>query len=861
MTGFNRSPPPCRSPHVDATPPPPPPSTSAVPPRPCRRPLRCAFALLAFALLVTEALLFIAQHRQLPHPSAHRTPPQPSAHRTPPHPSSRHAHRPAPSPPLAASGAAPALAAGEHRPSPRRSERDDALRLLALRGELVGPPSRARLCVLMPVRTANLPHARRNVRSWATPRGAPCAEGAADVADLALLHSQSFAPAEDARVAADVLDAMAPGGGGAAVRRCFAAVRFLAARIPLSDDIYTIYPTHNFSGPNLHFLRIFDRLADLAAAGIARYTHFQLMETDVFPYSASWLEAVAQLARRRSHEWVRGSPSLCLSAKETGHINGNALYSLDKTFVALLRKELPKRFYSWAFDVLLGHWLKRAFPSRIAASPHILSISTFQRNRTCCELVQRIIAHSDRPPDGRSSLYLLHTGNIGKLKDSSVAPSMRALALQLQDLFVPRDNASCEIESALPPPLRACFTRAMAWRARLKCRPAAAAPPALLWTPAAPLAAAAVRRQPAGLQAAELHALLRAAPAAGGQLVVALAPPAEALWAAFSAAARRAAAAGEAAAGLEAWLRGEEEDPLVRSLSRCGRGGGGEGLPADAGDRLEAAKQVLQERALVVVADSPNRTAEGRAMLETYFEWRGEARGAESADRSASVRATLAHSLDGIAESRRLYEGEAAPSDEQSALLKHHVRLDTRLYEFCSRLAEEQFRSIVWKEDSRDACSAAEAVGAAKAVVPPADEFELDSLRRRVLFQWDGDAYRVFRLSLPWPQRALQLLIKGKNLIGSSQMSVHILVSHRSSQPSFAEHSFRYLYESRPPHKRAGKFVLNADRLRAACAEMTMDDMGSNSSSFCLQHPLLLWVAFKCRAVAVSELTFQARYK
>ena len=97
-----------------------------------------------------------------------------------------------------------------------------------------------------------------------------------------------------------------------------------------------------------------------------------------------------------------------------------------------MRKELPRRFFSWAFDVLLGHWLKRAFPARIAASHHILSISTFQRNRTCCELVQRLVAAPDHPPDGRHPLYLLHTGNIGKLKDSNVAPSMRALALSLQ---------------------------------------------------------------------------------------------------------------------------------------------------------------------------------------------------------------------------------------------------------------------------------------------------------------------------------------------------------------------------------------------------------------------------------------------
>ena len=72
------------------------------------------------------------------------------------------------------------------------------------------------------------------------------------------------------------------------------------------------------------------------------------------------------------------------------HINGNALYSTDERFVSALRREFVRRPDSgdtWAFDVLIGHWLLRAHPSRIGVSPHVLSISTFQRNRTCCELV------------------------------------------------------------------------------------------------------------------------------------------------------------------------------------------------------------------------------------------------------------------------------------------------------------------------------------------------------------------------------------------------------------------------------------------------------------------------------------------
>ena len=101
----------------------------------------------------------------------------------------------------------------------------------------------------------------------------PCGRGVEAVSDLALFHSQSFAAPEDVRLAAEVLRALTSGSSAAAApRRCFGAVRFLAARISLTDDVYTIYPTHNFSGPNSHFLRTFDRLAELVRPTSLRHT-------------------------------------------------------------------------------------------------------------------------------------------------------------------------------------------------------------------------------------------------------------------------------------------------------------------------------------------------------------------------------------------------------------------------------------------------------------------------------------------------------------------------------------------------------------------------------------------------------------
>ena len=108
-------------------------------------------------------------------------------------------------------------------------------------------------------------------------------------------------------------------------------------------------------------------------------------------------------------------------------------------------------------------------------------------------------------------LFLLHTGNIGKLRDSAVPPSMRRLGLSLQDLFVPRSDEPCSLDSSLPLHLRTCHTLTQLWRARLKgqgdCRLVAPSPQPLLWTP---YAGAAVRAQRAPTTLAAVRALRHA---------------------------------------------------------------------------------------------------------------------------------------------------------------------------------------------------------------------------------------------------------------------------------------------------------------------------------------------------------------
>ena len=108
-----------------------------------------------------------------------------------------------------------------------------------------------------------------------------------------------------------------------------------------------------------------------------------------------------------------------------------------------------------------------------------------------------------------------------------------------------------------------------------------------------------------------------------------------------------------------------------------------------------------------------------------------------------------------------------------------------------------------------------------------------------------------------WPQ--VQLLVRGKSVIGSSAFTVNILISHRTSKPSYAERTFQYVYKSRAPHRRAGKFMLSAERLRACCVELATAAGDANASESCeTRRSVSLWVAFKCRSMAVSELTVVA---
>ena len=303
---------------------------------------------------------------------------------------------------------------------------------------------------------------------------------------------------------------------------------------------------------------------------------------------------------------------------------------------------------------------------------------------------------------------------------------------------------------------------------------------------------------------------------------------------------------------------------------------GGGGAPLSLG-ALEVAKSVLQERALSVVL-TPNATHRSLEMLGRFFGWqRRTPRPASS--RGKGVGSAVGGGLWTEAEpnpSRAAdVEAEAASPPLPAAaapLLRERLGLDARIYELAVRLADEQHRSVVWEEEE-EAATAATAGGTGADMCLAAEEAGEKAAARRVpptplvlgataSFTWDGDGYRVYELSLPprSPARSVTLLLRGKSVIGSSTFSVNIFISHKTPQPSFAERTFRYVFESHPPHRRASKFVLGAERLKTACAEAAAAATnGTEGAAECRRtRPLTLWIAFKCRSVAVSQLTLVA---
>ncbi len=147
-------------------------------------------------------------------------------------------------------------------------------------------------------------------------------------------------------------------------------------------------------------------------------------------------------------------------------------------------------------------------------------------------------------------------------------------------------------------------------------------------------------------------------------------------------------------------------------------------------------------------------------------------------------------------------------------------------------------------------------------------------LGKTLAFAFDGDAYKVYELRLPPPPRGLQLYARGRNLIGESTIAFNVFISHRGAQPTFSDHAFRYDHKTTAGAHRPAKFTLTAARLRKCCEEAAAREADEaaaeeggdasrdddfNATAACATRDATLWVAFKARAVAASELSFYAK--
>mmetsp|Transcript_17498 Transcript_17498/g.38003 ORF Transcript_17498/g.38003 Transcript_17498/m.38003 type:complete len:320 (+) Transcript_17498:363-1322(+) len=154
------------------------------------------------------------------------------------------------------------------------------------------------------------------------------------------------------------------------IGRCFGSLRFDSANLTLeqSRNSYWIHPLKSIprtEGSNRQFFALFDY-----APITASYEHLQIMEPDMFPVRAGWVDAVAASARSAGQNfWIKGSImrfeqafSLAIEPYRSMyqyHINGNALYRVgDPCFNAFLRD--ARRHGNcelWCYDTCINIYL------------------------------------------------------------------------------------------------------------------------------------------------------------------------------------------------------------------------------------------------------------------------------------------------------------------------------------------------------------------------------------------------------------------------------------------------------------------------------------------------------------------------
>lgn len=152
---------------------------------------------------------------------------------------------------------------------------------------------------------------------------------------------------------------------------CFHDVFITSGGISEKNNVYNKGGAEKDSwwnrGPNFSFDRILDFVVK------KNYTNFFLMETDTIPQKDYWLEELdtyfnlgnyyilgGSISENLKNAWNDfGMPSYFLN-----HINGNAIYNLDKPFA----RQMFKEYKNYAIDCLLcGKMGKSIFPSFLSS--------------------------------------------------------------------------------------------------------------------------------------------------------------------------------------------------------------------------------------------------------------------------------------------------------------------------------------------------------------------------------------------------------------------------------------------------------------------------------------------------------------
>ena len=218
----------------------------------------------------------------------------------------------------------------------------------------------APLAVLMPFVDRHVALLAFNVGLWAK-RHVPCAAfggsgggPSSPKPDLYPYYNFDLASAAGQRARATLLEALRASDAA----RCFGAVRFIAADLSAVEDAYDGAGTGSSAGTVNMFYPAVQALA------LRGHRYMLLMEPDMMPVRARWLDAVQHTVARGGGWWMMGAALRssvgalyrdyrAQSPTDWLHINGNALYRIGDAHFRAYCAAVARATYPAEFDISL----------------------------------------------------------------------------------------------------------------------------------------------------------------------------------------------------------------------------------------------------------------------------------------------------------------------------------------------------------------------------------------------------------------------------------------------------------------------------------------------------------------------------